>query len=118
MGPKSAGELRDRLKFQRRGTGDDGYGNETDAFADLNIERPAKVTATRGGEDVQAARLAGKASFDIWLHHDPALTAVKPHDRVVDVNDPARVFNIRFGPEDMDGDRRWLFIQAELGVPT
>lgn len=116
--PKGAGDLRHRVKFQRRPkTGGDGYGNREGAFADLGIERAASLTPMRGGEDVQAGRVTGRASWDCWVRSDSATRSITTSDRVVDARDPNRVFDIRF-IGDMDGDRTWLLMQLESGVAT
>lgn len=113
--PKGAGDLRQRVKFERRAEGDDQYGNPVEGWVDLDVVRSASLTPARGGEDVQAGRLAGKASWDCWVRNDSGTRQVLTSDRVVDVRDPARMFNIRF-IGDMDGDRTWLLMQLESGV--
>lgn len=113
--PKGAGDLRHKVKFQRRPVGDDdGYGNPEGGFVDLGIVRSASLTPTRGGEDVQAGRVAGKASWDCWVRNDSGTRQITTGDRVVDARDPSRAFNIRF-IGDMDGDRTWLLMQLESG---
>ena len=83
--PKGAGDLRHRVKFQRRPIdGDDGYGNPEGDFADLGIERSASLTPTRGGEDVQAGRVAGKASWDCWVRNDSGTRRITTGDRALD----------------------------------
>ncbi|HAD84252.1 MAG TPA: head-tail adaptor protein [Brevundimonas sp.] len=116
--PKGAGDLRQRVKFQRRPiAGDDGYGNPEGDFVDLGIARAASLAPTRGGEDVQAGRVAGKASWDCWVRQDSGTRQIMTSDRVVDARDGTRVFNIRF-IGDMDGDGVWLLMQLESGVAT
>lgn len=107
-------KLNARLKFQRRATTSDGYGNEEGAFADLGVERYGELRPTRGGEDVQASRLTGKALFDFWVSSDAGTRGVSPGDRAVDIR-TGRTFNVRFN-EDMDGLNHWRLIQLESGV--
>lgn len=123
--PRGAGDLRQRVKFQARGVVDDGHGNEEDAWADLDppLARWCSLTATRGGEAVQAARLSGKAMFDLWVRWDRAVLALGANVRAVEqIPGPdgawvdGRALNVRFGPEDMDGDRKWLLLQVESGT--
>jgi head-tail adaptor len=125
--PRGAGDLRQKVKFQARAMVDDGHGNSEGAWQDLDPPgvRSCALSATRGGETVQAARLSGKAMFDVWLRWDLALSTTAMTDmRMVELvplspgeaRVDGRAFNIRFGPEDIDGDRRWLLIQAESGV--
>jgi head-tail adaptor len=122
--PSGPGELRDRFKFQRRAEGGDGYGNSEGPWQDLAIERWAKKEPTRGGEAVQAARLTGNALFDVWVRCDPETKSLTTDDRAVERIPGAggafvdgAAYNIRFGPEDMDGVRTWLLLQVESGVP-
>jgi len=112
--PKGAGDLRQRVGFERRTTGDDGFGNTQGDWSDLRIDRSCSLLPARGGESVQAARLAGSAAFDLWVRYDSETVLLTTADRVVDRR-ADRTFNITFGPEDMDGDRRWLLMQVVSG---
>lgn len=121
--PTGAGELRARFKFQRPSASGDGYGNSEGGFADVGIERAAKKVPTRGGEAVQAARLAGHVLYDVWIRYGAEALTLTTDDRAIErVPGPdgetvdGAAFNIRFGPEDMDGDRTWLLLQLEAGV--
>lgn len=114
IGPQGAGELRDRVTFQRRerlASGPTPFGD----WQTLIASRAAKLVPTRGGEQVIAGRLQGVAAFDLWVRYDSETARVTPEDRVVDARDPARVFAIRFA-QDMDGQRRWILMQLELGA--
>lgn len=113
--PKGAGDLRQRVKFQRRGEGDDGYGNPVTGWADLDISRACSLTPTRGGEAVQTGRVAGTASWDCWVRNDSGTRSLLTGDRAIDVRDATRTFNITF-IGDMDGDRAWLLLQLKSGV--
>ena len=115
MGPTGAGDLRDRIKIQRRTVVSDDYGNDDGAFADIGVSRAAKITPTRGGEAVQAGRLTGKAGYDVWVRSDSGTRSIQPGDIAIDERNASRVFNIRF-VGDMDGKRTWLLLQCELGV--
>lgn len=103
-----------RLKFQRRTTTPDAYGNEEGAWADLGVERYGELKPTRGGEDVQASRLSGRTLFDFWTQADAGTRGIGPGDRAVDVR-TGRLFNVRFN-EDMDGQNEFRLIQLESGV--
>lgn len=117
--PKGAGDLRAKVKFQRRTEGDDGYGNTEGVWADLGIERSCSLTPTRGGESVQAGRLAGAASWDIWVRASIAIKTLTAGDRAVEIRPIAdRTYNIVFGPADMEGDGRWLLLQCETGTAS
>lgn len=113
--PKGAGDLRARVSFERRGEGEDEYGNPVTGWLPLNIERAASLTPTRGGETVQAGRIAGTASWDCWVRNDSGTRTINTGDRVVDARDPTRTFNIAFA-EDMDGDGQWILLQLTSGT--
>jgi head-tail adaptor len=113
----TAGELRQSVRFERRVTQPDGYGNTEGGWEPLIARRSAKLTPTKGGESVIADRLQGVAAWDLWVRFDAQTSQVTTEDRVVDVRDPRREFNIRFA-QDMTGRRRWILMQLELGVAT
>ncbi len=107
-------DLRDKVRFERRAEVADGFGNFEGDWRSLGEAR-ASLNPTRGGEAVIAGRLQGKASWDLWVQSSALTRSLTPGDRVVDVRDPRRVFNIRWSG-DLDGDRRWLLVQLEQGV--
>lgn len=110
--------LRNKIRFERRPQARDGLGGYEYTFASLG-ERLAKLTPTRGGEEVIAARLTGVSSWDCWVRYDAVTKALTPGDRAVEIigDGEGREFNIRFC-QDMTGRRRWLFLQLELGGPS
>ena len=114
---RGAGNLKDRVRFERRTTTDDGHGNEEGGWGDLSppVVRWCELKPTRGGEEVQSARLTGNASWDCWVRADSGTRSVQVGDRAVDARNPARTWNIRF-IGDMDAGRAWLLIQMESGV--
>lgn len=111
-----AGDLRDRIVVQRRKAQGDGYGNTLGDWEDL-VFRASKLTPTRGGEAVIAGRAQGVALFDCWVRFDSVTRQITTDDRVLDARDRSREFNIRFA-QDMDGRKRFLLLQLELGVAT
>lgn len=113
--PKGAGDLRQRVSFSRRVEETDEYGNAEGGWANIGVERACSLAPTRGGETVQAGRLAGAASWDLWVRNDSGTRSVRTGDRVLNVRDETQTFNIVFGPADMDGERRWLFLQIVSG---
>lgn len=115
--PKGAGDLRQRIGFQRRVQADDGAGNVVADWTPFDpvVERSCSLTPTRGGEAVQAARIEGVASWDLWVRNEAATRALTTADRAYDARRPALTFNIVFGPHDMDGDGQWLFLQLTSG---
>jgi hypothetical protein len=120
---RAAGRARALVRFERKAAlpQGDGAGNYEGDWQPLIAARRVELTPTRprpgGGETVIAARAQGLAAFDLWVRLDAAVAGVTTDDRVVDVTDPARAFNIRF-IGDMDGKRQWLLMQLELGGAT
>lgn len=112
--PKGAGDLRQRVYFERRKDGEDDYGNSVEGWESLNISRAASLLPTRGSETVQSDRLSGRVQWDCWVRSDSGTRSLQTGDRMVDARDTSRTFNIGF-IGDMDGDRTWLLIQAVSG---
>lgn len=111
----SAGELRDRLRFERRQKVADGYGNSDGLWLPMFAPRRGKLAPTRGGDQVIAARAQGVSSWDLWIRWDVEAATVAPGDRVVDTRDERRVFKIVFAQDMQAGKRAWLLLQLELG---
>lgn len=113
----NAGELRERVSFQRRLRQADGYGNAEGDWAVLIASRRAKLNPTRGGEQVIAQRAQGLSAWDCWVRLDAETALVTTDDRLIDARTPDLAFNIKF-VGDMTGRRRWLLMQLELGGST
>jgi SPP1 family predicted phage head-tail adaptor len=106
----SAAQLRDRITFQRRGAGDDGYGNEqTGAWEDV-FTVAGRVTASPGRETVTASRLQGVNPVDVWVRYSSQTKTIKTEWQAVDAWDPSRVFAILSitDPEEYRGQFRLL----------
>lgn len=110
----SAGELRQRVTFERRSRQGDGYGNAEGDWNVLIASRRAKLNPTRGGEQIIAQRAQGVSAWDCWVHLDAQTARVTTDDRLIDARNPDAVFNIKF-VGDMTGRGRWLLMQLELG---
>ncbi|MBI1405704.1 MAG: head-tail adaptor protein [Caulobacter sp.] len=112
-----AHELKTRVRFDRRGTAADGYGNTEGDWAAL-FTRQTRLRPQRGGETVQAARLAGSGAWELVCRFDSETRTVATGDRAVELlpgGVEGRAFNIRWA-EDIDGDRQWLVMMLESGV--
>ena len=112
-----AGSLRERLAFQRRSVGDDGYNNEVAGDFETIFVEPAGMVAKVGGESVMAARLVGRQPYIVTVRQSARTRAVTADWRIVDARDERRVFNIR-AIHDPDGKRAWLDMLVEQNVPT
>lgn len=111
--PRGAGDLRQRVKFQRRAPATDAHGNAVGAWVDLAVSRACALAPTRGVEEVQAGRIAGKASWDCWVRSDSGTRSLTTGDRAVDER-TGETFDISF-IGDMDGRRVWLLVQLVSG---
>lgn len=114
VAPQSA-ELRSTVRFERRaGQGNRG-GVVKSEWQPIVSARRARLLPLRGGEVVQAARLAGQSAWELVIPFDRALAGLTTDDRAVDARDPARVFDIR-SILDLEGRSRWLVMTLEQGT--
>jgi SPP1 family predicted phage head-tail adaptor len=111
----SAGKYRERFAFDfRAASTDDGYGNEqagdwTEAFT-----VHAEVKPLRGGEIIQAARLAGKQPILVTVRQSSDTVRITPDWRTRDVRTGV-IYNIR-SKVDPRGDRADFDMECEAGV--
>jgi hypothetical protein len=70
----------------------------------------AKIEATRGGQEVIAGRLSGRATYDIWLRSTTQSRGLLAGD--ICINARTRETYSLGAPLDPDGRRRWVLIQA------
>jgi SPP1 family predicted phage head-tail adaptor len=112
----SAGDLRERVSFQRRTTADDGFGNTvTGDWGDLWC-CAARIMPLRGGENIVARRLSGVQPVAITVRVAAALCDLTTDDRIVDAR-KGTIYNIR-SIANFDEHRQYLEILAEAGVAT
>ena len=111
-----AGDLRERVAFEKRATADDGYGNPVSGDWVEQFRAAAKIKPARGGESIQAARLAGKQPVLITVRSSSNTRTVKTEWRVRDVRKDV-VYNIR---SIANSDERDVFLdmECEAGVVT
>ncbi len=112
-------DLRTKVFFQARGMVDDGFGNvlpggdwETQ-FGTGGIW--ANLKPLRGTEAVMNARLDGRQPYIITVRYSPDTRLVNEAWRIVEKNDPDRVYAIKAPPSDPTGKRELIEILAELG---
>jgi hypothetical protein len=118
-----AGELRERVRAERRAPADDGYGNKEGAFAAMfnGTLLPAKIRPVGQSRDgVLAARLEGSVVYNVWVRQDSLSRQLLPDDRLVWVQPGGGevVLNIRGPAVDPDGKRSELQLTCEQGVAT
>jgi len=111
----SAGELRERVAFERREDVDDGYGNVNGQWVEQFVTA-ARIQPLKGGEAVQADRLAGKQPVIIRVRYAEATNAVDTSWRARNTR-TGTVYNLR-SAANMDEHRRYIDFLAEAGVAT
>ena len=77
-----AGNLRERVTFQRATTGDDGYGNVITGWADL-VTVWADVRETLGRERVEAGRIEAAATATVRVRASAVTRGLTAADRLV-----------------------------------
>jgi head-tail adaptor len=112
-----AGDLREVMNFQRRGDGDDGFGNVLPGVGpwETIFQAPARVHILRGGEAVMNGRLAGTRTVAITIRWEPAADTMNAAWRAVDARRGTE-YNI----STVEPDEVYAFITflAVAGVPT
>lgn len=111
-----ASKLRNRIKFQRRTTTSDGYGNQLSDWADIAglTAVPARIAPINGDESVIHSKLEGTGICEITVRASAAIFGVKTDDAIEDLTDGTR-YNIRH-IANRDERRRYLTFTCEYGV--
>ena len=104
--PPSAGDLRDRIRLERRQNVDDGYGNLTGRWVTFASDVRAQINPAKGGEVTRADRLVGVSNFDIHVRSSSNTTGLTTGDRAVHERS-GEVYDIKWA-RCLDVDRRWL----------
>lgn len=107
-----AGDLVERVTFDRKGTASDGAGGTTTAWTEQFTCR-AGYTHLRGGETVIAARLEGTHVQVIRVRRSTETDAVTTDWRIRDTRS-GEIFNVR--DVTPTRDRQWLDFLCERGV--
>ncbi|EJW12737.1 hypothetical protein A33M_1707 [Rhodovulum sp. PH10] len=107
-----AGDLRERVRFEARAVGDDGYGNvRADWIERFSVS--ARIVSLRGGESVIAARLQGTQPVVITVRAEARTRAIATDWRAVDAR-RGTVYAIR-GAVEREG-RDYIDLTCEAGV--
>lgn len=112
-----SGELRDRVTIRRRSSVRDDMGGIVDAWTVIATAIPAKISATRGGESVQAMRLSGTAPFDITVRLNATTSTISAADMVVNDRTGERMA-VKWAGCLEDCRKSWLSIAAVAGEVT
>jgi head-tail adaptor len=114
---RSAEPLRDKLYLQSRSLVDDGFGNLVPGGEfETQHEVFANLKPLRGTESVMASRLAGTQPYIITMRASSETRQVNVAWRIVDKNNPDRIFAISAPPTEPE--RGWLEILATEGEPS
>jgi len=108
-----AGDLRERIRFDKRADQEDGYGNTKDAW-EAQFTRSAMFLMKPGSESVLSERLQGRQPVTMIVRFDTLTALIKSDWRAVDTR-TGIVYAIR-AAEDMDRKRQWISIIAEAGI--
>src|SRR5690606_3384202 len=107
-----AEDFRTKVFFQSRGMADDGFGNMVPSGDFETQFGPdgiwAHLKPLRGSETVMAARLAGRQPYIITVRSSSDTRQVNEAWRVVEKNNPDRVYAIKAPPTDPDNKRAWI----------
>lgn len=105
-----AGDLRERVRFDRPAAMDDGAGNAVQGW-EAAFVRAAMYLMRPGSEAVTAARLDGRQPVTIIVRYDNGTRTITPAWRAVDERSGA-VYNVR-AAADMDRRRQWWTLVCE-----
>lgn len=113
--PPGAGQLRHKVKFQRRGPGSNDGGVVKYDWLSFGSPRKCRLLPVQGRETVQADRLAGVSAWELTLRQDSTTRALTTDDRVLDARAAGKPFAIR-SILDLEGRGRWLVLTLEAGA--
>lgn len=112
----SAGEMRHKVGFFKRGTvSDDGYGNTQTGFPDEpELTTHAAVRARFGGETVLAQRLQGQETYTITVHQSEASKQITVDWMAKDMR-KGTTWNIVSGPVDPTDEGHYFEFLCQSG---
>ncbi|MCX5478454.1 head-tail adaptor protein [Kaistia geumhonensis] len=108
-----AGDLRERLSFQKRAAIDDGFGNPVSGPFVEQFVVWGRIQYLKGGEGVQAARLAGTQPVILHVRASRQTRTISPDWRAVDAR-RGTIFNIT-AAANMDERNVMIEILASSG---
>lgn len=112
---RGAGQLRERVHCQVRGSAVDEFGNPvpTGSAWATQFTVHAGFRPRNGGESVVASRLQGVQPYIVTMRQSADTRRITTDWRLVDARD-GRVFNVRT-VADPDGKKQWLELLVEQG---
>lgn len=114
MASNGAGRLKNRVAFDKRGTGSDGAGGTTTVFVE-QFRRAAGFTHLRGGETVLAARLAGQHTIVVRVRADSLTRTVTTGWQVRDLGS-GTVYAVR--DIEIEENRAFVSLTCQSGMAS
>jgi SPP1 family predicted phage head-tail adaptor len=112
--PTGAGDLRERVAFDKRGTGSDGGGGVVTIWQE-QFQRRAAYVHRNGGEAVMADRLQGKHTLVVRVRADSQTRTISTDWRARDAR-VGTLYNIIDVTPTVD--RKWVDVLAQTGGPS
>lgn len=123
MTSKGAGQLRERVTFQRRDETPDAYGNPIAGDWTDQFSEPARLTPRLGGEEVIAARMTGVQPYILTVRSSartrgltPAWRAYDARKGMGDTGEPVREFQI-LSIANVDEKGQYIDLLVREGAP-
>lgn len=111
----SAGELREKVRFEARIQSDDEYGNPSAGEFSDQFTVAARIQPLKAGETIMAARLAGRKPVIIRVRYSSDTALIEAGWRAVDAR-TGTIYSIDAPPINVDERRRYFDIVATAGV--
>jgi SPP1 family predicted phage head-tail adaptor len=109
----NSGDLRDRMRFEKRASTTDEYGNQSAGDFEAQFTRWAQIMPLRGSEQVIASRLEGVQPVTVRVRWDAQTGGITTDWRAVDARS-GRVYAIKTAA-DPDRRRRWMEMLCVAG---
>lgn len=114
-----AGDLRSKVRLEKRGIVDDGFGNPVAGDWEAQFTRSAYIGPLKGGESVIAARLEGRQPAVIVLRYSALTRTITNEWRAVEIRqDGTEVIYAIADARDMENRRRHITLLCEAGIPA
>lgn len=112
--PPGAGQLREKVKIERRSKSSDGMGGvNLTGWTTVASGLPAQISPVRGGEDVRSLRLSGTSLYDVTVRSSANLSAIDATHRIVNER-TGQTYNVKW-VANLDERGRFLTFTVEAG---
>ena len=105
----TAGNLRNKIDFQRESSIPDGAGGTNLIWDDLFVQVPAFIKPVSGNETLHSMRLEARISHKIYIRY---MSGIKPSDRILFDGRPMQIRALI----NIEERNRWYEISADEGV--